>query len=411
MNRLFGTGRRLQNGAGALAGAAKTGKALAGAAKTGKALAGAAKAGFALTGSVIGAGFISGAELVRFFPSQGFLPYIAAAALLFFGCFFLLFECGRRYGGFAGTVQAVFGRRAALVRAAVLVGSFVTCGSMLAGLAALAGEGFGLGAWRYLVSLAGVLLVFALAHAGMRGLFAVNLVLVPAILLFLAFYAAAPGAEAYVRQPAQTDAFGGMVRVLLYVSMNVFLAAPVACDAGAACGGRGTGGAGCALAAGLVGFGAAVVLANIAAAGDALYAEMPFLRAVGAGGAAGVVFAAVSACGIFTTLIASYYPLHNLFGGKKRAPLGRALLCACMFLFSLFGLTHIVRFVYPLIGGAGLAFLAACAFSLRRSFFDEQFFRQRDKRVHARRQHAQDHRRRHHKVEAEHLPAVDDKVA
>lgn len=123
------------------------------------------------------------------------------------------------------------------------------------------------------------------------------------------------------------------------------------------------------------------------------------------------MFAAVSACGIFTTLIASYYPLHNLFGGKKRAPLGRALLCACMFLFSLFGLTHIVRFVYPLIGGAGLAFLAACAFSLRRSFFDEQFFRQRDKRVHARRQHAQDHRRRHHKVEAEHLPAVDDKVA
>ena len=134
MNRLFGAGRRLQNGAGALAGAAKAGKALAGA----------AKAGFALTGSVIGAGFISGAELVRFFPSQGFLPYIAAAALLFFGCFFLLFECGRRYGGFAGTVQAVFGRRAAVVRAAVLVGSFVTCGSMLAGLAALAGEGFGL---------------------------------------------------------------------------------------------------------------------------------------------------------------------------------------------------------------------------------------------------------------------------
>ena len=393
MNRLFGTGRRLQNGAGALAGAVKTGKALAGAAKAGKTLAGAAKAGktlagaakagFALTGSVIGAGFISGAELVRFFPSQGFLPYIAAAALLFFGCFFLLFECGRRHGGFAGTVQAVFGRRAALVRAAVLAGSFVTCGSMLAGLAALAGEGFGLGAWRYLVSFAGVLLVFALAHAGMRGLFAVNLVLVPAILLFLAFYAAAPGAEAYVRQPAQADAFGGMVRVLLYVSMNVFLAAPVACDAGAACGGRGTGGAGCALAAGLVGFGAAVVLANIAAAGDALYAEMPFLRAVGAG----VVFAAVSACGIFTTLIASYYPLHNLFGGKKRAPLRRALLCACIFLFSLFGLTHIVRFVYPLIGGAGLAFLAACAFSLRRSFFDEQFFRQRDKRVHARRQH------------------------
>ena len=49
-------------------------------------------------------------------------------------------------------------------------------------------------------------------------------------------------------------------------------------------------------------------------------------------------FAAVSACGIFTTLIASYYPLHGAQQGKARAPLRRALLCAGMFLFSLLGL-------------------------------------------------------------------------
>lgn len=357
----------------------------------------AVKAGAALTGSVIGAGFISGAELVRFFPTAGFLPYMALAVLLFFGCFFLLFVCGQRFGGFAGTLHAVFGKHARIPQAALLAASFVTCGSMLAGLSALAGEACGAGAERCLFALLGAVAVYALAYGGMRGVFAVNLALVPLILVFLAVYAAAPGGAAYVQPQAEQDAFGGIVRVLLYTAMNVFLAAPVACDAGMRCGG-GAGGVGCALAAAAVGFGGAVVLANVAAAGDALFAEMPFLHALGAHGVVGALFAAVSACGIFTTLIASYYPLHNAFAKDRRAPLRRALLCAGLFLFSLAGLSRIVRFVYPLVGVVGLLFLTVCVFSVRHSLFDERLFRQRHERVHARRQYAQDHRRRHHEV-------------
>ena len=370
----------------------------------------AVQSGCALTGAVIGAGFVSGAELVRFFPaSGGFLPHVAVAALLFFGCFLLLFACGRRFGGFAGVLRAVFRKRAAPVRAAFAAASFISCGSMLAGLSALAGESFGLGAERCLFALAGAALVFFLAYGGMRGLFAVNLLLVPAILAFVAFYAAKPAAETYFSAQAEGDAFGGLVRILLYVCMNVFLSAPVACDAGARCK-AGEGGAGCAFAAALTGFAAAAVLANIAAAGDALYAEMPFLRAVGARGAAGVLFAAVCACGIFTTLIASYYPLHCICGGKKRAALRRAALLAAAFLFSLLGLSKIVYFVYPAVGAAGVLFVCACAAAVRRSFFGERFFRQRDQRIHARRKDAQDDRRRHNKIEAEHLPAVHDQV-
>ena len=357
----------------------------------------AAKTGFSLTGAVIGAGFLSGAELVRFFPSAGFFPYLAVAALLFFGGFLLLSWCGRRFGGFEGTLRRVFAARAPWVRAAVLAGSFITCGSMLAGAGALAQACFGGAAWRAAAALAGTVLVYVLAHGGMRGLFAVNFVLVPLILLFVAFYAVAPGAAAYGRAQAEGDAFGGLCRVLLYAGMNLFLAAPLACDAGARAGATAAA-AGCAAAALLVGAGAAVVLANVCAAGDALYAEMPFFRAVGARGGAGVLFVPVSLCGIFTTLIASYYPLHNLFGGKRRAPVWRALLCAAIFLFSQLGLARIVQYVYPLLGGAGLVFLIGCLRPLLRSFFEQELLRQRDKRIHARRKHAQDRRCRHHKV-------------
>ena len=49
----------------------------------------------ALVGSVIGAGFLSGAELVRFFPAQGILPHAAVAAGLFFLCFWMLYRVRR----------------------------------------------------------------------------------------------------------------------------------------------------------------------------------------------------------------------------------------------------------------------------------------------------------------------------
>lgn len=367
-----------------------------------------------LVGTVIGAGFISGAELVRFFPSEGWLACVFASSLFFFLGFALLYRCGSRYGGFEGTLRALFGGAAPLVRALLFAASLVMCASMFAGLNATAEEGFGLSASFPAAALLAAVLLFALSGRGMRGVYAVNVVLVPLILAFLAAFFALPAAP---YEGESLSAFHDLCSVLAYAGMNIFLAAPVICDAGAVQGsGRHAGGglAGIAAASLLIGAGAAVVLANISRAGDgALSAQMPFLFAIGERGAIGRLFSAVCICGILTTLFSSFYPLQQSVQGKRRALLWRAALLAAAFALSLGGLRPLVRFVYPAVGAAGFAFLAVCAVRSRLTLFslpDERLLRQRHEGVHAGSEHAQDKGRRHDQVKAHHLSAVNDQV-
>ncbi len=347
-----------------------------------------------LVGTVVGAGFISGAELVRFFPAVGFLPCLAVAALLFALCFYALFSLGAKHGGYDGMLAALFGRAAPAVRLFVYGCSLVLCASMLAGLDAALGEGFGVGTVFPVAALAVLPPLFFLSSRGVKGLYFVNLALVPVILLFLSACAGALGDVRLSECPPRP--FEALFCTLLYVCMNAFLAAPVVCDAGAA---GGKGGAGCVCAGALIGFCAAAVLACVVCEGaGALSAQMPFLYAVGRTAAFGRAFAAVSVCGILTTLFSSYYPLYTAMEGKKRATVWRALLLAAAFVLSLCGLRGIVRWLYPVMGGAGLCFFAVLAARGGRSLLGQDALGERDQRVHRPRERAQDHRRRHHEV-------------
>ena len=332
----------------------------------------AARLCFALVGTVIGAGFLSGAELVRFFPQRGFFALVCVSGLLYALAFLLLYRCGAKYGGFGGTLSALFGRAAGPVRALLLAASLVMCGSMLAGLNAAAEEGFGICASFPFAGLAGAALLFAFSGRGMKAVYAVNAALVPAVFAFLSAFCSLPPAP-YTGESG--SAFGGLVLCLSYVGMNAFLAAPVICDAGAADeaekGSRAAGAAGCICAAALVCAGACIVLTAVAERGNAS-AQMPFLPAVGAGTAAGKLFSAVCVCGILTTLFSSFYPLQKAVSGKRRAALRRAALLAFAFALSLGGLRLLVRFVYPAVGAAGVAFLAVCAARSRLTIFSSE---------------------------------------
>ena len=330
------------------------------------------KLSFMLVGTIVGAGFLSGAELVRFFPSEGYLSYAIISALLYAGCFYLLYRCGAKFGGFTGTVNALFGKGSQIIRCVMLISSLVICASMFAGLNAAAEEGFG---WESTFPLAALLaapLLYFLSGKGVKGLFWVNLALVPFILIFVIAHAGVsyePGLSGYHLQ-----VFSYLFSILIYVAMNCFLSAPLICDAGAE---GENGGGGCIMASALIGFCTAVLLSNIAAAGEgAQNAQMPFLYALGEEKIK-VIFSLVCSCGILTTLFSSWYPLHTAMQGKRHAKVWRAALLAAAFELSLFGLKPIIQFVYPLVGAAGAIFLAVCAVRSR-LLFDEPFFGKRD---------------------------------
>ena len=379
---------------------------------------------FSLFGAVVGAGFMTGAELVRFFPLRAAFAHAAVAAGLFAACFLLLFDAGRKCGGFEGALRCC-GCAAPVFRALLHFASFITCAAMLAGLDGAVRTGFGLRYALPVAALCALPAMFFVARRGMRGVAALSAALVP--VMAAVFAARAGDIPAGFTPSSPQSAFTSLTGVCLYAAMNCFLAAPLACDAGREGAGRG----GCIAAAALVGFCIAAALGAVARAGTA-GEEMPFLAA-GGGGLAAVA----CICAVLTTLFSSFYPLaraaeqysaekegkgrhkkrkeehaadaergtkeSRALPVRERAAAVQAGLCAGAFLLSLCGLSGIVRAVYPLIGMAGAAFFLLLAARrlpslLSSSPAQQQLFRQRHQGVHARGQQAEDGRRRHHQV-------------
>lgn len=380
---------------------------------------------FSLFGAVVGAGFMTGAELVRFFPLRAAFAHAAVAAGLFAACFLLLFDAGRKCGGFEGALRCC-GRAAPVFRALLHFASFITCAAMLAGLDGAVRTSFGLRYALPVAALCALPAMFFVARRGVRGVAALSAVLVP---VMAAMFAARAGdIPAGFTSSSPQSAFTSLTGVCLYAAMNCFLAAPLACDAGREGAGRG----GCIAAAALIGFCIAAALGAVARAGTA-GEEMPFLAAGGGG-----LTAVACICAVLTTLFSSFYPLARAAeqysaekGGKERhkkrkeehtagaergtkesralpvrerAAAVQAGLCAGAFLLSLCGFSGIVRAVYPLIGMAGAAFFILLAARRLPSLLppsspaQQQLFRQRHQGVHARSQQAEDGGRRHHQV-------------
>lgn len=89
-----------------------------------------------MVGTVIGAGFVSGRELLQFFGCFRISTvYCTGFAFLF--SFLLCVRLGKIYGGFEGALKGVFGRLSRFVKAVILFGSFVSCAGMLSGLNSL----------------------------------------------------------------------------------------------------------------------------------------------------------------------------------------------------------------------------------------------------------------------------------
>ncbi len=344
-----------------------------------------------IAGGAIGAGFISGAELVRFFHTPFFFfPVLLSAALFCLQCALFL-KLGKKYGGYEETLRAVFGKCAGAVKIASLSLCLIPCAGMLAGLDALFPAG------KPLLSVLGLFFTSLVLTRGVKGVSAVNLVLVPVLLVFVFAFG---GGNLSDFLPSCPNGFAGFGGGTVYAGMNAFLLAPVLLDLGKEV----TRPYLSALAAALVIAAASfAILGSIYRAGEnALRAEMPFLYVMRGRKA----FSLMVALAIVTSLASSLYPLLKacdaLKSRKKYAAKGIVLLAA--FALSRFGLTGIVSVFYPAEGILGLLFSAFCV-------FHEEFLEKRHKKVHSRRKEAEEHRRAHHEVELEHLPAVHDQVS
>lgn len=335
------------------------------------------KAIFIILGSIIGAGFISGRELVRFF-GDAYPPFLLFAACFFAFGIFIFLRAGNRYGGFVGFCKKAFGRRAPLVRGVFYLSSFVVVTAMLAGVNALEEK------YAPFIAVLSAGICLLIVRRGMGGLGAFNLFLVPSILVYVFVCLGKAGRFALVK--SVKDPGMGILFCILYVCMNLFLSASVLLDCGArlkkewilptAC-----------VSAGILGGCIALILAAVSACPGAKEHTMPLMSVIRRQG----IYPLISYFGILTTLISAYYPLHAAAGKFRNKNAVRAVLLGAASLFSLFGLKDIVEFVYPLLGVFGFLLLAVCA------FYDELFQKFYGK-VHQSRQKAKHQRGRHDEV-------------
>ena len=304
-----------------------------------------------IVGAVIGAGFISGREAMRFFGQSFLLP----TAYICFLCLFIFITgvlfAGKIYGG-SDASEKLLGKCDSVYKAITLACCVITTGAMAAGMNSLFSSLTGLGAKFPLAGFISLAMTFFVCSKGIRGLSAVSALLVPFMVVCVIICCFVSGGV----KSASFGGAGGEWNAALYASMNTFLSMPLFLELG-----KGKRSGSIILSAVLSALSVSVcvflivsVIKSSGAGGD-----MPLCEALSSLKIFGKIFPLIIFFGIITTMISSYYPLYA-FAEKSG---GNIFIHISVFLsitaVSLMGLGRIVDMLYPLLGAAGLFFIIA----------------------------------------------------
>ncbi|MBX5475921.1 MAG: hypothetical protein IRZ18_02205 [Clostridia bacterium] len=343
--------------------------------------------GSVFAGGVVGAGFASGRELWQFFAAYGPVGVVAAAlsglgfavAAAFVVAALRLAPGGAAAAGHHDLLRALppFAARALDVLFTLFL--FVGLAVVLSGAGALLEEQW---AWPYTAGVASLAAPVAAALlARERGFVWANTALTPLLVvlmlaLFARLLAATPGpAPAPVPDPAQALPAPWWWAALLYVAYNMLVGVVAIASleparlasrgayAGAAAGG---------LALGLLAAAGTAVLVQQGARAASF--DVPFAalaRHLGAGWS--LVYSAALYAALATTALANARGLAARFSGARPGQLDRLLPCLWLLAalpFTRFGLSWLVRVVYPAAGYASLALLLALPLIVLRRWLD-----------------------------------------
>ncbi|MBO7377366.1 MAG: hypothetical protein J6U35_00640 [Clostridia bacterium] len=329
----------------------------------------------AIVGSVIGAGFITGAEIVRFFSGSNLLPACALLFVVLFLFFFSILFSGSASESEKRSNLCDLGGLFKISDVALLFFSFITLCGMCAGLDAVVADFFNFDP--RIPSLSPVMLLLSLfvCGRGIGGVEKFNAFLVP-VMIAAIFFATANGLRAKAPFPAQTQS----LPILVYAAMNCFLSSPVVFD-----GGKKKSVAAVAVGAALSSLiiSASVYFIMKKVSVFPVRGDLPLLSAIEQGGFR-VFFSVVTLFGIATTLVSSHYPLVGKISESPRKRALNAVLAVAALAFSRLGFQRIVYYLYPVIGVFGLLFCGAiCVRAAKLLFADDELFRKRHERVHS----------------------------
>lgn len=314
---------------------------------------------FILVGCVIGSGFITGKELIRFFGISGFVPSVYIACILLFFIAYLLMDAGRRYGNLSQVNKIVFKKYANVVEVFTLCSLAIIASGMLGGLDSLFNQTFLLPSNLFIFSIICIFVAKLAASKGLDAVAKISMFSVPLTIIFVLSLILFKNNFSYTYSEPKS-AFDTLILAALYPCMNMFLAAPVLIDSGAKYKyGLKTSAA---VSAICLFFCIILILSAISYEGaGALSSDMPLLYVTGVGGVIGKVFAALIFLAMFSSLTSCFYPISSALSKTKKPKLSGALFLLAVFLLSRIGLSGIVKYFYPILGAAGVIYFFALA--------------------------------------------------
>jgi uncharacterized membrane protein YkvI len=331
--------------------------------KSGSRLALGCKVAATYVGMVVGAGFASGQEVLRFFTIYGSSSVWAICISTFFFIWAgtRTLAMGRKLGvqSFGGLIRHVFGSFSFLMNGFLMVAMMVIVSAMFAGAGALFEEHLGIPFWTGVGVTA--VLVFATVFFRIKGLLWINLILVPIILLFSLsafFYSLFQlGSSAVDLASCSASPFDLIKTGVFYASFNIILAIGVLASVGNEVRDARVLSFGGVLGGSFLGVMLMAINITLLLNKPAIYElEIPILYVViHMGRTFFIVYAAAVWAAVFTTLAGCIYSISStaeeLFGtGEIPSSLGTIGLGV---IFSSLGFSRIVNWFYPILGLIG----------------------------------------------------------
>lgn len=318
------------------------------------------KIAFVYVGLVIGAGFASGQEIMRYFVKYNTrnLSGVVTATLLFICVAFLILKRTYKYNikSFDEYIRTVAGRAAPIVRAFVTMFMFAGFFTMLSGCGTLMSEIFNVDRSRGIWLMAAA--SFAALAAGNRGIVALNTILVPVIILGMGYLCVASVTLWSVPAFSQS-ADNYVTSALRYVSYNTITAGAVLVPLRPYISKR-SAAAGAFLGGGILGVLIFLVWFALKTNFASAVGELPLFTLSGLGGGAFEKFyAAILLLAMYTTAAANGFGILSQTkaeGGRERV-LYSLLFCLAAILPAYIEFSLLVEHLYGFFGWAGLAWM------------------------------------------------------
>ncbi|MGI6188695.1 MAG: hypothetical protein GX041_09810 [Clostridiales bacterium] len=320
----------------------------------------ATKIAFAYIGTVVGAGFASGQEIMRFFTVYGIYSIwpilIAASLFIFIGTKILRLGSKLNSQSYKAIIEHTFGIISPFVSGYIALAMVLIGAAMLAGSGALFNEYAGIPYWIGTGVTAAAALIVVLF--GIKGILAINTWIVPLILMFslivYGYSLQGNGSGQEITAIYEITPVELVMNGVLYAAFNIILSIGVLSSAASKVKEPRALTIGGIMGGGILGIMIFINNYSLRAQGPGIYDyEVPMLYIVNhMGPLFSGLYAAVTWGAIFTTLIANFFSLSSVINDVFRVPVSLSLLmvtCLC-FVISFMGFSQIVAFFYPLLG-------------------------------------------------------------